>query len=439
MKETNPIAFRLGGKFLWNVNSQTKFFTENYLLNIKIYQFLYLYLFKYFIIIIFNYKIFKYENTIILYFNIYLTNLFYKLRRRLQPVTYNYIANSKFFFNKQFLLKKDSKRNKKIMHACQQIVFTKKITYTYIKLLYLIFLQKKFFNILKNLYKGNYRLLLIKITFFTQNFLFKKKKVIIIILIIKFLIQNKILNLKIAQNKEIQTFLFKKKVIYLKFNKKIKCRYKALRPKLIFNFFKVLKKLKIRKKKIKIKKKKIKMIVYKTLISKYYLENILYSILQVPNKIFFTGCLKIFKNDKQLSKTTFNIYNKIIYIRRYIYFIDLVNILSLNLTFKHFQITSLLHFIINELSRTKRHRPFLNNFKQVLIKLIKIKKFSYLTFKIIVTGPIGKHGRTKFFKFETKPYTVVLQSLKYNTFYNMGYCLTPFGTLGVRLWISSTV
>jgi hypothetical protein len=181
------------------------------------------------------------------------------------------------------------------------------------------------------------------------------------------------------------------------------------------------------------------MIVYKTLISKYYLENILYSILQVPNKIFFTGCLKIFKNDKQLSKTTFNIYNKIIYIRRYIYFIDLVNILSLNLTFKHFQITSLLHFIINELSRTKRHRPFLNNFKQVLIKLIKIKKFSYLTFKIIVTGPIGKHGRTKFFKFETKPYTVVLQSLKYNTFYNIGYCLTPFGTLGVRLWISSTV
>jgi hypothetical protein len=434
MKETNPIAFRLGGKFLWNINSQTKYFTESYILNIKIYQFIYLYIFKYFIIIIFNYRIFKYENTIILYFNIYLTNLFYKLRRRLQPITYQ-CSNFMFIYNKKFLLKKYIKQNKNIRYIQRQIILSEKKISKCIKLSNIITLQKIFFIILKSLYKGNYRVLLIKIIFLIQHFSLQKKKVIILMLIIKFLNQNQIIEIKSEQNKKIQIFLSIKKIIYLVFRKKIKNKYIILAHQLKVNFFKAIKQLKIKK----TKKKKIKIIIYKTVISKYYLENILYSILQIPNKIFFAGCLKLFKNDKQLSKTTFNIYNNIIYIRKYIYFIDLVNIISLNLTFKHFQITSLLHFIINELSRTKRHRPFLNNFKQVLIKLIKIKKFSDLTFKIIVTGPIGKHGRTKFFKFETKPYTVILQNLKYNTFYNIGYCLTPFGTLGIRLWISGTV
>jgi len=86
MKETNPLALRLGYKFFWNIFAQPKYFTNDYFLNIKIQQFLYLIFYKKFLLILLNYTIYKYYDNIIVIFVVYITTLHLRQMRKTIPV-----------------------------------------------------------------------------------------------------------------------------------------------------------------------------------------------------------------------------------------------------------------------------------------------------------------------------------------------------------------
>jgi hypothetical protein len=174
-----------------------------------------------------------------------------------------------------------------------------------------------------------------------------------------------------------------------------------------------------------------KFIYYKFLLCKFIFETFLYKVFNIPSKIMMRNSYFLLRRSKRLLFLNYKVFSRLHYIKRFLYFIDAVNIISFGLHYKLPII--LLQFIINELHKTRRHRSFLNSFGVIAKIFIKLSKI-YHGLKLIVCGPIGKHGRTKFFKLEVGH--LLIQSYKFDVLYAMSFCVTRFGSLGVRVWIS---
>ena len=227
--------------------------------------------------------------------------------------------------------------------------------------------------------------------------------------------------------------LTKYKICKYKIKKSIKYYLNTtIKIKFIY-FIKRNLRLQYNKKKNLIKKINSKHIKYK-LLSKYTFENILSSVLENKKiNIFYKNHCKFFLINKPLLFSVYRVYNNLFYLHRNKYFIDLVNIIGFNIHFKKHSLESLVQFIQRELHRTKKHRQFLNSLILVFKEFIKDNKDILGGFKLIILGPIGKHGRTKFFKFET--HDMPLQTFNKIIYYNIASCTTKFGTLGIRLWV----
>jgi hypothetical protein len=193
---------------------------------------------------------------------------------------------------------------------------------------------------------------------------------------------------------------------------------------------KVLKKWKVFKVRKKVTKLN-KLIYFKFILSKFILENLLYKVLNIPNSILLQNSYYLLKYNKPLLFLNYKIFNKLHYLRRSLYFIDAINILSFGLRYKLPLI--ILYFIINELHKTPKHRLFLNNLS-IIFKLFIELSIIYEGFKLTINGPIGKHGRTKIFTLQIG--ILQIQSYVCNVTYAISFSITKFGSLGIRLWIT---
>jgi hypothetical protein len=158
------------------------------------------------------------------------------------------------------------------------------------------------------------------------------------------------------------------------------------------------------------------------------LENLIYTVLKYSNKIFIQNSYFLLKHSYKLRIFSYKLFNKLFFLKRFLYTIDAINVSCLSLKYKLNDI--LLFFIINELHKTKKHYYFLNNLRLIL-KIIYNKSRLISGFKLIITGPIGKHSRTKIFKFQFG--YLQLQTIHKIILYSISTCTTKFGSLGIRL------
>jgi hypothetical protein len=162
---------------------------------------------------------------------------------------------------------------------------------------------------------------------------------------------------------------------------------------------------------------------------RFVIENTVFSIFKISNKVFIKSSYQLLSNDIPLLATTYTLYSNLRYLRSISYFIDAVNVVTLSTDFNLIDI--LLQFFVNELIKTRKHRYFLNTIRIILQEFFSYFHFNEKALKLLICGPIGKHGRTKFFKFainsiQTQVYTLPI-------LYKIDYCNTPYGTLGIRI------
>jgi hypothetical protein len=101
--------------------------------------------------------------------------------------------------------------------------------------------------------------------------------------------------------------------------------------------------------------------------------------------------------ESQVTELTFSIYTKLSYLHKSYLFLDCLNIVLITLRFKLPDI--LILFLAREFETGKLHSRLLHIIRQVALEVYSTFQNLH-SFRLLITGPINKHSRTKQYKLQ---------------------------------------
>jgi hypothetical protein len=400
VKETNPIALRLN-YFFWTLNSTPKIFTIRYFMQLQIKQFLYAHIYSFFLYIL-SYRVFFYRKHIYIYLMIYPAIKYFNIFKSVKHK------------------KKELKRKKRFLKR---------------------FLFKKFLISLFYSPKRHTK----KYRFIEQS---SGKLDIVMYMKIK---KNSVLQVK--NNYFLRSlFLIRER---MKIHRCLKYYQVAVA---IYKYFKLERRnlYELRKKRLKsYQYKLLRKRIRKTGIEKTYndyftrtaaimayrftLESLVYKLYKISNRLVLKSAVFLYKRFALLhANYQITTLPRLFYLRKQPYFIDCINLININFFYKKHKLISLLYFVSSELTIIRRHSRFLNVLRRLMGYFIGTshrfsrRKLHCKSFKMLLNGPINKHGRTKIYMVEFVG--LRLQHFTANVVFNIKFCNTKFGVLGIRIW-----